>query len=261
MYWSLASASPAIDVVWAGDSVIDPAIGHRSDPVLGADVVFTVADGDCTVAIQGPLTTRRTYPHRPEADYIGIRFAPGASEATIGADLRQLRDGSTPLPAGTLAPPWPDLGRLVEAVVAADTLVERARLVQRELAAASLGFPAPSPLVTEALRRFATGHGPVRVASVADELGVGERHLQRCFGHHLGLPPKLAARLVRVDRLLALLARLPSEEAGTGLADVAQRAGFFDHAHMTNDVRRVLGTTPTAILAELDQRKPARPSR
>jgi len=261
MYWSLSSASPAIDVVWAGDSVVDPGIGHRSDPVLGADVVFTLAGGDCSIAIQGPVTRRRTYPHRPGVDYIGGRFAPGASEATIGGDLRQLCDDSTPFPAGDLAPPWPDLDRLVERLLAADTLAERGRLVQVELASAPGGFAAPPPLVTEALRRFAAGNGPVRVASVADGLGVGERHLQRCFRQHLGLSPKLAARLIRVDRLLGLLADHPPGGSGAGLADVAQRAGFFDHAHMTNDVRRVLGTTPTAILAELDQRKPARPSR
>jgi len=261
LYWSLTSASPAIDVVWAGDSIVDPTIGHRSDPVLGADVVFTVVDGDCTVAIQGPVTSRHTYPHRPGADYIGVRFAPGASEATVGGDLRQLRDGSAPFPTECPSPPWAGLDRLVERLLAAETLAERARLVQVELTGASRGFAAPSPLVTEALRRFATDTGPTRVGSVADELGVGERQLQRCFRHHLGLSPKLAARLVRVDRLLGLLAEPASVAPGAGLADVAQRAGFFDHAHMTNDVRRVLGTTPTAILAELDQRKPARPSR
>lgn len=257
MYWSFGSDSPAIDVVWAGDSVVEPDIGHRSEPVLGADVVFTIADGACTVAIQGPLTTRRTYPHRPGAYYIGARFAPGASEATIAGDLRQLRDHAAPFPTAGTPPSWPDLEPLAERLMCADTLAERAKLVRAELATSAVGFPPPSPLVTEALRRFATDRGPVRVASLADDLGVGQRHLQRCFRHHLGLSPKLAARLVRVDRLLGLLAEPPP----SGLADVAQRAGFFDHAHMSNDVRRVLGTTPSAILAEIDQRKVASPSR
>lgn len=254
MYWSLSAASPAIDLVWAGDSDVEPGIGHRSDPVLGADVVFTVADGQCTVALQGPLTTRRTYPQRPGAQYVGIRFAPGASEATVGGDLWQLRDASTAFPGSV--PAWPDLGPVIHRMLAAETLAERARLVQVELAATA-AFPAASPLVTATLERFADGHGPVRVATVAEELGVSERQLQRCFRRHLGLTPKLAARLVRVDRLLRLLADRPWGD----LADVAQRSGFFDHAHMTNDVGRILGTTPTAILAELDQRKVASPSR
>lgn len=252
MYSSLTAPSDSVALVWMGDSVIEPGIGHRSDPVLGADLVFTISDAGCAVALQGPVTKRTTYPHRPGTDYIGVRFMPGVDvfpsiDGPSRRSMRELCDGSSPVRSlGRF-----DLDRLGEELSKVGTLAERGRLVRARLAAdPGLLAPPPSPLIAAALSLFENRHGPVRVAEVSRRLGVSERTLQREFSTVLGVTPKHAARIVRVNRLVGELGRASKGNRMVDLARMAVSVGFYDQSHMTNDVSRVLGTTPSAVAAE-----------
>ena len=234
-----------------GDDDVAASVGHRTDPVLGADLVFTLIDGRCIARLQGPVTRRHVYPHVPGAEYVGFRFRPGTSESTVGAGLRELCNGSTE----TRTFDRIDLGRVCDHLLSFDTLAERASLVAQLLTSVPAAHRAPDPLVSEALRRFA--FIPARVSDVADSLGVSERGLQRSFARHLGIRPKHAARLVRIGRLLERL----DAQADPDLALIAAASGFFDQAHMTKEVGRVLATTPAALVEERFQRNSVNESR
>lgn len=96
-----------------------------------------------------------------------------------------------------------------------------------------------------------------RVAGVAADLGISERHLRRLVVAHTGLDPKTLQRVGRLQRFLALSdratrARPPSSRAAGewSLADLAARAGYADQAHLSREVRSLSGLTPSALLAE-----------
>ena len=233
-------------MIWMGDDDVVAGVGHRSDPVLGADLVFSLVDGRCRAALQGPVTSRVTYPHVEGGQYIGVRFRPGAAEATIGPALRDLCDQSIELERfGRI-----DLYELGDRLLAADSLLDRRRLVADRVLGESMVSCAPDSLVSAALDQFENSDAP-RVAEVAAALGSSERRLQRAFSRHLGVAPKHVARVVRVRRLVELL----ESTTDLDLANAAVRAGFYDQSHMTNDVRRLLDTTPGAIVDEQIQRK------
>jgi len=81
-----------------------------------------------------------------------------------------------------------------------------------------------------------------RVGAVAAELGVGERRLHRRTLAAVGYGPKVLARVARLRRLVAL---------GDGaLAARALDAGYASQAHMTDEVRRLTGTTPVRFLED-----------
>ena len=61
----------------------------------------------------------------------------------------------------------------------------------------------------------------------------------------LGLPPKLVARIIRLERLTGLLAA----DAEVGWARAAAACGFFDQAHLAREVRDLAGVTPTELRA------------
>lgn len=103
-------------------------------------------------------------------------------------------------------------------------------------------------MVEAALHLFGHDSTRSRVRTVAEQLGVSERALQREFKTQLGFGPKQAARLVRIDRLQATLSR--GCGVGDDLAALAVAAGFYDQSHMTNEVVRVLGVTPRDLLEE-----------
>ena len=98
----------------------------------------------------------------------------------------------------------------------------------------------PDPLVDAAVSRLS--NCDARVAAVADDLGVSERHLHRRVTAAVGYGPKFLARVIRLRRLVAL-------SAGS-LADRAHVAGYAGQAHMTAEVRCLTGLTPVRFLKD-----------
>ncbi|WP_307865010.1 AraC family transcriptional regulator [Myceligenerans salitolerans] len=79
---------------------------------------------------------------------------------------------------------------------------------------------------------------PIRLADIADRVGVTVPHLVRAFTREFGIPPHryLVGRRLDLARRRLL--------AGEPAADVASATGFHDQAHLTRHFRRLLRTTP-----------------
>ena len=78
-------------------------------------------------------------------------------------------------------------------------------------------------------------------------VGLGERQLRRRFLDGVGYGPKTLARVLRFQRLLALLT---DDRAGRPtLAEAAALAGYADQAHMTAECTRLAGRSPAAVRA------------
>lgn len=84
-----------------------------------------------------------------------------------------------------------------------------------------------------------------RVSQICDAFGLSERALQRLVHRRLGLTPKWLVQRRRLQEAAEML------RAGTGrpLAEVAADLGYADQAHLSRDVARVTGLTPTALAA------------
>ncbi|WP_264929502.1 helix-turn-helix domain-containing protein, partial [Streptomyces sp. A012304] len=94
-----------------------------------------------------------------------------------------------------------------------------------------------------ALRRLVTALAEGRpVAATADELGLGARRLHRRSLTAFGYGPKTLARVLRLQRALALA------RAGVPYAETALRAGYADQAHLARDVREFSGMTLSELL-------------
>jgi transcriptional regulator GlxA family with amidase domain len=106
----------------------------------------------------------------------------------------------------------------------------------------------PDPLVAAAvawLERDPAAAG--RVGVLGPTVGLGERQLRRRFQAGVGYGPKTLARVLRFQRLLALLR---DDRGGRpSLAEVAVRAGYADQAHMTAECTRLAGRSPAALVA------------
>ncbi|WP_367320133.1 helix-turn-helix domain-containing protein [Streptomyces sp. HUAS ZL42] len=182
--------------------------------------------------IAGP-DTRAYDTGGPPTHWAGVRFSPGTAPALLRVPAQDLRDQRA-----ELTDLWPaaEVRRLrarVEAAGHPATGLEEAAL---HLAARTAP---PDPL----LRRLVTALEAGRpVAAIADELGVGARQLHRRSLTAFGYGPKTLARILRMQRALALA------RDGVPLADTAIRAGYADQAHLSRDVRELTGTTPGQLL-------------
>ncbi|WP_437484714.1 helix-turn-helix domain-containing protein [Sorangium sp. So ce1014] len=102
-------------------------------------------------------------------------------------------------------------------------------------------------VVPWAVRRIEECGGAVDMRALARELGYSQKHVIDLFRENVGVPPKLLARLVRFDRLVQ---HLKAGASGTW-AELAQRFGYYDQAHLARDVKQFTGTTPTRARAAL----------
>ena len=79
--------------------------------------------------------------------------------------------------------------------------------------------------------------GRASIDSVASAAGVSRQHLARAFAYHVGVSPKIFARVVRFRRALALA-------GGRDWAGLAAELGYFDQSHLIADFREFAGVTP-----------------
>jgi AraC-like DNA-binding protein len=77
---------------------------------------------------------------------------------------------------------------------------------------------------------------------MADELGFSERHLHRQCVAKFGYGPKTLHRVLRFNQAMSLA------YDGVAFADVAQRTGYADQAHLSREVKALAGATLSALV-------------
>jgi AraC-like DNA-binding protein len=194
--------------------------------------------------LAGPDTRPWPVRRRPGSVAVGVRFHPGAAPSLLGPPASELRDsrvGPEDL--------WGRDGReLAERVGEAATPAARLEAMVAGLSARAGDAAPPDPLVAAAvawLERDPAAAG--RVGALGPAVGLGERQLRRRFLDGVGYGPKTLARVLRFQRLLALLT---DDRLGRPtLAEAAARAGYADQAHMTAECTRLAGRSPAAVRA------------
>lgn len=138
----------------------------------------------------------------------GVRFHPGGFPALFGVPASELLDVRVPI--AEIAPGYRSL---------------------RDLAAAA---ERPDPLAR-------TAYAARDLRAVRRESGYSERQIRRRVIAATGHGPK---RLMRIARMQDVL------KAGRGAswARTAAEHGYYDEAHMANDIRELAGATPHALL-------------
>ncbi|MBB5911987.1 AraC-like DNA-binding protein [Nocardia transvalensis] len=156
----------------------------------------------------------------------GIRFYPGTAPALLGVPAHELIDSRVPLTELWSAARVRELtGMVASADDPLSGLEELARRRAAEVAPAD-------PVLPHIVRRLETG---AAVAAVADELGLGSRRLHRMSLSAFGYGPKMLARVLRMQRAVALA------RGGIPFAETAFRAGYADQAHLAREVRELAG--------------------
>lgn len=180
---------------------------------------------DGRLLVAGPDTRAHVTGGEPST-WTGVRFYPGTAPGFLGVPAHEIRDLRV-----DLADLWPaaDVRRLRGRVEAAADPVTALEDVALERAA---GAEPPDPVLRQVVTALDAGRP---VAATADELGLGARKLHRRSLTAFGYGPKTLARILRLQRALALA------RGGTAFADTAARAGYADQAHLARDVKELAG--------------------
>ena len=209
---------------------------HRVLPDGCMDLLWDDASGLHAV---GPNLTAFLAGMAPGAVVAGVRMRPGGAPPLFAVPAEALREAT--VPAAEL---WGDDARRLAGGLAGDRgPAERVGRMLAWLGARARRAPRPDPLVTEVARRMAADPR-TSVGRIADDEGIGARHLRRRVVAQVGYGPRRLARVLRLQRAVALA----EAEPDAGLSELAFRAGYADQAHLSHECRDLAGVPPSRLL-------------
>ncbi|MFJ4326181.1 helix-turn-helix domain-containing protein [Streptomyces tricolor] len=220
--------------------LVGAVVWTKSPVGTGAGVRPVVPDGcmdllwsEGRLLVAGP-DTRPYAPEGPARSWAGVRFFPGTAPTLLGVPAYELRDLRV-----ELADLWPAarVRRLCDRIAAAPDPATALEDI-------ALDRAAEAGPVDPVLRRVVQCLDEGRpVSATAAELGLGERRLHRRCLTAFGYGPKTLARILRLQRALALA------RSGTPYAETALRAGYADQPHLAREVRQLAGMPLGELLA------------
>ena len=210
------SDSPLVERIWRCHS--ERAGTFLSVAASHCELVLTRLRGRVTVTLRGPETKPSSLMYPAEAEWIGIRLAAGAFLPSYpAASLRDRRDVN--LPAATSRSFW--------------------------LEGSAWEYPAfenAEGLVSRLSQAGILAHDPAVAAVLAGDWTVlSRRSVQRHFLLASGMTHRTFRQIQRARYATGLL------RSGVSIADTVHQAGYFDQAHLTRSLRRLIGTTPARI--------------
>jgi AraC-like DNA-binding protein len=271
-----------VDCLWLAESAAAPGaaaniapVAHRVLPDNCTDILWQDS-GDAFFV--GMMSTWFDVPAARPVRTVAVRFRPGAASLFVGpvplAGLTDRRAGLDQLWGRSAADRLGDalwsvarsdaerLALLTEALyhrlALASPGARAASAVASRVAAAA---PAGQALALRAVAELEASGGALRVDALSAGLGVSRQYLAAQFRDHVGLPPKLFARIcrfrtARAAALAALAASAGSASDGGSAArspdwaTLALDSGYFDQAHLIRDFQDFAGTSPDLYLCK-----------
>jgi AraC-like DNA-binding protein len=206
------------------------------------ELTMRVDPGAPALRVVGTRTRALVKPSDAAAMFVIVRFKAGGAYPFFGPPLHELTDQLV-----DLDDLWGDTARLLaERLTKLRPHAAHIEAVQTALLdrlAARVYEPASAANVRRGLRRVAAAPLLPSVDALARELGASARQLRRGFAEVVGIGPKQYLRVVRFQRALSALRRLPD----TNLATIARMVGYSDQSHLNAEFRALAATTPSAL--------------
>ncbi|HKW48537.1 MAG TPA: helix-turn-helix domain-containing protein [Gemmatimonadaceae bacterium] len=182
--------------------------------------------------VMGPVTYA-TQPDPERSAMVAVYLRPRGNAALLGVTAAEITDRVLPL--GDV---WHDFALPAEQA----TLDVVEQCLMRRLRSAA---PSARALQIAELASFVRrAGGAVSVARMADLAGVSPQHLGRLFLEHIGVAPKLYARLARFRAGLRYVQH--PHDAG-GWSRLAARLGYADQSHFIAEFREFASFTPEQL--------------
>jgi AraC-like DNA-binding protein len=173
---------------------------------------------------------------------LGVRFRPGCAFVALGIPATDLIDTQVGFDALS-SDPSGDLASIANASTDAARLTAMIELVRDRL----YTLRSVPRSVRAAVRAIVVANGDLRIATLAADIGITRQQLARQFATHVGVTPKMLARVMRAQ---AVLARADAARAAhphprdLDWNAIALDLGYYDQPHFIDDFKALTGSTP-----------------
>lgn len=192
-------------------------------PTPGTDIVLESAQ----VYLAGTMTRFSETLISGGALLIGIRFRPGAFSLFYNMPLSGMADQCVLFERSLL-----------------DYLIKPGGIAERLDAFLLKRMKVGQQLITAVIADIIRHGGNRRVGELAGDHFITQRTLERMFDQSVGVSPKAFSGIVRFQAVLPHIKKVP---AGVSLDAVAVAHGYYDHAHLANDIKKYTGSVPSCF--------------
>ncbi|MBY8962147.1 helix-turn-helix transcriptional regulator [Flavobacterium sp. D11R37] len=87
-------------------------------------------------------------------------------------------------------------------------------------------------------------NGQISIYELSKKNFTTVRQLERNFKKHIGLSPKEYSNIIRFQNALRLIRNSKQDRS---LLDIAFECGYYDHSHLSNEIKRNTGLSPSLL--------------
>ncbi|MDO6434455.1 helix-turn-helix transcriptional regulator [Flavitalea sp. BT771] len=237
MAYTSLSPHPAlasyIDAYWSVRGPVEGCTTSRILPDGCVDIIYNVGEDMASMKsgsayLVGTMTRPFDSTVTPGTRLLGIRFKPAAFSAFYRfSSLHELTDDAIECEKGLA----PALSTLRDPVAGLNAFF---------LAKLS----SPKHVLFPVLEDIHRHHGLVRVEELTKRHFITVRQLERSFKYHIGVSPKEFINQVRFRRALQVIRH---KRPDVRLGDIAEACGYYDQAHLANEIRKYTGASPVRL--------------
>jgi AraC-like DNA-binding protein len=103
---------------------------------------------------------------------------------------------------------------------------------------------AKNNLLQTVINNIHSTNGQISIYELSKRNFTTVRQLERNFKKHVGLSPKEYSNIVRFQNALRII---KNSSVNRSLLDIAFECGYFDHSHLTNEIKRNTGVSPSQL--------------
>ena len=87
-------------------------------------------------------------------------------------------------------------------------------------------------------------NGQISIVELSKRNFTTVRQLERNFKKYIGLSPKEYSNIIRFQNALSII---KNSNQNRSLLDIAFECGYYDHSHLTNEIKRNTGLSPSLL--------------
>jgi len=234
--------APYIDAYWTLTGKNAKTVAEKIMPDGCVDIILNLGEdvltGDSDLRMKnrytylvGTMTRYKQIVRWGDTNLVGIRFKPGAFSFFYKyASLHEIIDKTVEFD-----------GKLIPEIY--ESTKDLAGLLNRYFTDRfSLSYPGQSLVAVIADVKHLKGQ--VTVEALGKRNFISPRQLERLFKLHVGNSPKEFINFVRYQSAIEKIRDNPARKS---LLDIAFESGYYDHAHLSNEVRRYAGLPPSEL--------------
>jgi AraC-like DNA-binding protein len=229
-----------IDAFWTTTSDEKKVLSEKIFPDGCVDIILNLGDDFKTdnetfnvkngnVYLVGTMKHFKKFEMKPETKLVGIRFKPAAFSSFYKfTSLHQITDLTVEFEK-KLSPD-------VKQIISKSTEYLNQFFINK--------LAQPKHILLPVIADIKNHKGQINVNELTKRHFTTTKQLERNFKQYVGISPKEFINLVRFQFVLPVIQNKSSERS---LLEIAFEHGYYDHSHLTNEVKRYTGVAPTQL--------------